>query len=314
MEIESTQDKRSGAGKIVVIIALILLVVADIFLLYNLFNKEEEISAKTKSITILKKTNDSLESQIATMQIEIDDLRKQLSESGELVGEKEKFISDLQKQLNSARIQLKNGGATDPKIQGSLKKQLAALKQEKDMKQAELDAKKRENDLLAQRNKILSDSLDGERKTGDKAKKEKGIVEKRLKESQALKADNIVAIPLKVSSSGKEKPVSKASKVTKVQIAFKLQQNLAAESGAKTIYMRVLGPDKSVITSNASETFTFDGDNLPYTNKKEITYDNKDTDIKLYFKKNSTAYTKGTYTVELYESSIMIGKTSFTLK
>ena len=313
MEIDSTQERRSGAGKIIVIVALIFLVVADIFLLYNLFDKDETIAKNEKSIKTLNVTKDSLESEIVTMQQEIDMLKKQLSDMGESTTAKEQELAKMTATLNRMKQALGSGGL-DPNVQSSLKKQLAALKQEKDSKQAELDAKKREIELLSSRNQQLKDSLENGKKETDKAKKDKGIVDKRLKESQALKADNIVAIPLKVSSSGKEKPVTKASKVTKVQIAFKIQQNLASEAGAKTLYMRVLGPDRSVITSNANETFTFDGDNLPYTDKKEIQYDNKDTNVKFNFKKGSTAYTKGNYTVELYEGGMMIGKTNFSMK
>lgn len=312
MEIDSTQERRSGAGKIIVIVALIFLVVADIFLLYNLFDKDETIAKNEKSIKTLNVTKDSLESVIVTMQQEIDMLKKQLSDMGESTTAKEQELAKMTATLNKMKQALGSGGL-DPKVQSSLKKQLAALKQEKDSKQAELDAKKREIEMLSSRNQQLKDSLENGRKETDKAKKDKSIVDKRLKESQALKADNIIAVPLKVSSSGKEKPVTKASKVTKVQIAFKIQQNLATESGAKTLYMRVLGPDRSVITSNANETFNFDGDKLPYTDKKEIQYDNKDTDVKFNFKKG-TAYTKGNYTVELYEAGMMIGKTNFSLK
>ena len=77
--------------------------------------------------------------------------------------------------------------------------------------------------------------------------------------------------------------------------------------------MRVLGPDRSVISTNTAETFTFDGDKLPYTEKKDINYENKDTDACINFKK-STEFSKGDYTCELYEGGMMIGKSKFTLK
>lgn len=314
MEMESTQERRSGAGKIIVIIALILLVAADIFLLYNLFDKDEEISRKSKSIKVLENTRDSLQVAINNMQLEIDQLKKQIQEMGDAGTVKDQEISKLQASLNRMKVLAANGGAPNAKMNDAIKKELAALREAKKRFETDFDALRRERDAYAAKNADLKDSLDMEKKNADKIKKDKGIVDKRLKESQALKADNVVAIALKVKSSGKESPVTKASRVNKVQVAFKVQQNLATDAGSKTIYMRVLGPDKSVITSNANNTFTFDGDNLPYTEKKEIQYENKDTDVKINFKKNNTAYTKGTYTVELYESSTMIGKTTFILK
>jgi hypothetical protein len=311
MEMESTQERRSGSSKVVVIIALLLLVAADVFLLYQLFNKNDEIKGQAVQIKSLNHTKDSLIVEINTLQQQIDDLKKQLQQSGDASVEKEAEIAKLQAQLNNAKRAVYSG---DPKMMAMAKKEMEKAVQLKKQYESEVIAAREERDAEKLKNQSLLDSLNAERQNGDKLKKDKGLLSKKIKEGSALKADAVGANPIQVKKSGKEVVTAKAKRVSKVKVCFKLQQNLVTEAGPKTIYMRVLGPERSVITSNANETFNFDGDKLSYTERKEVQYDNKDTDVCISWKKGGTEYAKGNYTVELYESGVQIGKGSFLLK
>ncbi|MSQ79559.1 MAG: hypothetical protein EXR21_07785 [Flavobacteriaceae bacterium] len=305
---EST-ERRSGSGKVIVIIALLLLVTADVFLLYQLFNKNDEIDKKEVSIKKLNEAKDSLVIEINTLTAQLADLKKENEGFGEKSAEFAKIIADLTARLSNAKRAAYSG---DPKLIAQAKKDMAEARKMKANFESEMATTRAELELARKKNVELNDSLGLTKTDAEKLKKDKGQLAKKIKESSALKADNILATPLKTGKKG-DKPTTKAKSASKVKICFKLQQNLVTDEGLKTIYLRVLGPDRSVISNNTNNTFNFDGDNLPYSEKKEVQYDNKDTDVCMNFKK-STAFAKGNYTMEIYEGGVIVGKSTFLLK
>lgn len=305
---EST-ERRSGSGKVIVIIALLLLVAADVFLLYQLFNKNDEIDKKEVSIKMLNVEKDSLVTEINTLTAQLADLKKENEGFGDKSADYEKTIADLTSRLNNAKRAVYSG---DPKLIAQAKKDMAEAKKMKSNFETEMAATRAELEFARKKNAELNDSLGITKTDAEKLKKDKGQLAKKIKESSALKADNIAAMPLKTGKKG-DKPTTKAKSTSKVKICFKFQQNLITDPGLKTVYLRVLGPDRSVISSNTNNTFNFDGDNLPYSEKKEVQYDNKDTDVCMNFKK-PTAFAKGSYTMEIYEGGVMVGKSTFMLK
>ena len=127
-----------------------------------------------------------------------------------------------------------------------------------------------------------------------------------------LRADGIVVTGVKFKSSGKEVIEKKAKNVQKLKICFTVLENLVVDKGLKNIYLRVLGPDKSVL-STSSGTFSFNGQQLPYTLKQEVNYENKKTEQCPYWEKGS-AFVKGKYSVEIYTEGNKIGASEFELK
>jgi hypothetical protein len=90
-------------------------------------------------------------------------------------------------------------------------------------------------------------------------------------------------------------------------------ENPMAKAGSKNVYMVVLKPDASVLTTSPSETFDAGGTNSQYSLVREIDYQNQTMDLCMYADVNADL-AKGTYVVQIYCEKALIGKTTFTLK
>ncbi len=310
MNMESTpQERKSGSSKVVVVVALILLIGADIFLLWQLFDTKEDFKDAKKTMVEQKDTIASLNIQIDELEAKLIALERQKEELGISDSTHQAEIDQLRKQIPLMRAAARGGNPTEiAKLKGDLKK--ANDKAETERMRAE--AARGDYTNLENASRATKDSLKRAQELAEKLGRDKSNLSKKIKEGSALKADNIIGMGIKVTSKG-EVPTPKARKANKIKVSFKLQQNLVADPGPKMIYMRVLDPSRQIITSNANEKFTFEGNELPFTQSQEIDYQNKDREVNLKCSK-ATAFVKGAYTVEIYESGLLIGKSSFTLK
>ncbi|MBK7684156.1 MAG: hypothetical protein IPJ26_17630 [Bacteroidetes bacterium] len=61
-------------------------------------------------------------------------------------------------------------------------------------------------------------------------------------------------------------------------------ENLVVEKGPKDIFVRVISPDGAVM-STTSETFIYNGQATLYTTKESIMYENRNTELCVYWEK-----------------------------
>lgn len=309
MNMEATPEKKGNSSKIVVIVALVLLIGADIFLLWQLFNQNKELNKRQTTLEQKDKKISELDGQIASLEKRIQELEAANKELEGVGVSKDEELETLRAQLATAK-RMRSVVGSDPTKLRQLQKQLEEMSMKVNKKQADFDGLKNDNEKAL---RTLRDSLNEARAIAEKRSSEASVLSKKIKEGAALKADNIVASPLRVKSGGQSTKVDKAKKTDVVKVAFKIQQNLVADAGERTVYMRLLDPGKQLITSNKNETFMYEGENMPFTSRKTINYENKDTEVSLTVKK-TTAWVKGRYVIEVYENGGLIGKSGFTLK
>ena len=109
-----------------------------------------------------------------------------------------------------------------------------------------------------------------------------------------------------------EMETSKSKSTQKIKTCFTILENLVVDKGPRDIYVRVLSPDGAVM-STSQETFDVNGQATLYTTKESIIYENRNTDLCVYWDKGGK-YTPGRYNIELYCDGSPIGATSLTLK
>jgi hypothetical protein len=86
--------------------------------------------------------------------------------------------------------------------------------------------------------------------------------------------------------------------------------------GRKNIYVCICRPDKIVVTKTKYDTFTFNGQILPYSIREDISYEGKSMNLCVKWTKrdNDKPAMKGTYTVTVYNEDKEIGSGTFQLK
>ena len=139
--------------------------------------------------------------------------------------------------------------------------------------------------------------------------KEKEILNTQVQLAKVLSAKNIVVDPQ--NKSGKYN--TKVNKVAKIKVCFTIRENSVAEAGTKDVYLRIIRPDEVVLPAGNGETFEFKGEQVIYSAKRQLEYENKDIDMCIFWDKNADLIA-GTYTVVLYAEGYEVGSATFTLK
>ena len=135
--------------------------------------------------------------------------------------------------------------------------------------------------------------------------------------ASVLKAYNLKAVGLRIRGEDREKVTYKARRVDRVKVCFTLSENPVAETGPKTIYIRIARPDRVIVTRGKDDAFAFEyqGQMINFTMKREIDYQNKAMDICLQWdKKSDEPAMKGIYDVAVFADGQEIGETQFQLE
>ena len=106
----------------------------------------------------------------------------------------------------------------------------------------------------------------------------------------------------------------RASKAEMVKCCFTLGTNTVTDAGGKTLYMRVISPDGSVLpASDGNNRFQFNGVEGEYSAKREVDYNNAPVDVCVFWTA-AGEMKSGHYNVEIYENKALVSKTGFDLK
>jgi hypothetical protein len=143
-------------------------------------------------------------------------------------------------------------------------------------------------DLKEENEKIRQQYSQEQERTRILAKDKEVLIEK-VSEASVLKAYNVTATGIRYTGSGREKITDKAKKVEKIKVCFTIGENKLVKSGIHTIIMQIIRPDNITVTQKVDGpyTFEFNGQLVEYTSKKEIQYQNEDTDLCLFWAKKS---------------------------
>ena len=152
-------------------------------------------------------------------------------------------------------------------------------------------------------------------------KGQKDALEQQTAEQQALIAKGSVLTATTMSAgavmlrnNGKQVDTDRAKKAEMVKCCFTLGQNSVTDAGDKTLYMRVISPDGSVLPAgDPNNRFKFNGVEGEYSAKREVNYQNQPVDACIFWNGSGEMRT-GQYVVEIYESGAKVSESKFTLK
>ena len=167
---------------------------------------------------------------------------------------------------------------------------------------------------------LTAENLSTKQELGE-VKGQKAALETQSAEQQAiiargsvLRSTVMTAGGIFERSSGKQVDTDRAKKATQVKCCFTVGENLTARPGNKTLYLRVISPDGSVLPAAGGDNrFQFNGVEGEYSAKRDIDYQNQPVEACIYWKAPG-AMASGQYVVEVYESGGQVGTTSFNLK
>ena len=109
------------------------------------------------------------------------------------------------------------------------------------------------------------------------------------------------------------KVTDRSSRARKLRACLSLIENSIAERGWRTVYIRVKGPDDILMTDNTGKVFTCGGEQMIYSEMREVDYQGEEVEICIYFAA-SEGFEKGKYTVDIYTEETKLGSAEMILK
>lgn len=167
------------------------------------------------------------------------------------------------------------------------------------------------NRLTAQQKEIIADVTQkynaASRQISNLSEEKKNLT-KTVTLAAQLDATNISVQP----TNKRGKTAKKVKDIVKFKINFSIVKNITAETGERTLYIRITKPDNDVLTKSPSNTFPYENRELVYSIKKYIEYNGEEQTVTVYWDVEEYLYA-GTYRVDIFADGTLIGSQSFSL-
>ena len=261
-----------------------------------------------------KKTNYEL---VQEFELEKEDLENQYTDFAKQYDELKMTVTNdslsvllEQEQLKTQRLleelrTVKSSNATEIR---RLKKELATLRKVMVGYINQIDSLNR---LTAQQKEIIADVT---KKYNAASRQISNLAEEKRNLTKTVTlAAQLDATNINVQALNKRGKTAKRVKdVVKFKINFAIVKNITAETGERTLFVRITKPDNDVLTKSAQNTFTYENRELAYSIKKYIEYNGEEQAVTVYWDVEEFLYA-GKYRVDIFAEGTLIGSQSFTL-
>ncbi len=136
--------------------------------------------------------------------------------------------------------------------------------------------------------------------------------EKESLSEQVAIASQLDATSIQMTGQNKRgKSAKKIKDVKKFAVSFVISRNITAQTGNKSIYVRITKPTNEPLTNGG--TFQYENRTLEYSAKKDIEYTGESVPVTVYW--DVTEFlSAGTYRVSIFADGHNIGNASFNFK
>lgn len=175
------------------------------------------------------------------------------------------------------------------------------------------DLKNNNASLMAERDSLKTTIKDANANSS-RLERQNSELSGKVKMASALKTSTLNITAIRHRSNGRETTVTRASTANKLHITFSVAPNSLAKKTLHDVFVRVIDATGNLVISDNGTLFTANGDDLQYTYRTGINFD--DTPDKLYTIEwtNPNPFQKGDYTILLYSGGYTMGQGSITLR
>lgn len=302
-------ENQGGNKKIywVIIGILLLLNGVAITLLVKENKAKTDITAQKDNLDAeYKKLNEQFEAQKQALEAE----KGKSSELDSLLNAKTAELEAKQQELKKAYASNKFNASKN----NEYKAQLATSQSEIDALKKRIEELTAQNQELSAKNIQIGLDLEKEKQTtaqqGETIKTQAQQIELgSLLQPQGLKIEGI-----KRKGNGKEVVVNRIKAAAELRVTFQTGENKILKPGPLKLYVRIINPRGETISvaDQGSGTLTTNtGETIQYTKPVDTEWDGNSKNVTVFWSQNIKD--AGTYTVEVYQGSYLIGKNSVEL-
>lgn len=281
-----------------IIIVGLLLVGGIAYLAYSLNMQKEENKAMQELAELDKK---EMENEYQQFAMQYSEMKTQINNDSivaQLTAEQEKTQQLLE--------ELKRTKSNDAREISRLKKELATVRAVLRSYMLEIDSLNRLNQNLTDENNRMKGQYAEATRQIEGLNTEKASLSEKVAIAAQLDA---IGINLQMKDK-RSKTTEKLKKAKTLQLNFSIARNVTAQSGMKTVYVRITSPTGATLAGGGS--FSYENRNLECSMKRTFEYNGNETPITLYWNINQ-AMVQGNYKVSIFADGNMIGRKSFNL-
>ena len=285
--------------KLIIIIILLIVIIGGVS--FFAFYQVQENKEMTELFAIEK---EEMENEYTTYATQYDELQVQINNDSL----REKLASE---QLRTQRLleelrQVKTSNAAEIM---RLKKELKTVRAVLRSYVIQIDSLNKINEALTTENKEVKKKYSEATRQINTLAKEKKTLNEKVTLAAQLDATNIIVQP----KNKRGKDAKKIKDTKKIAVSFTLVKNITAQTGERTLYIRIAKPDNEVLSKSASDTFSYENRSLAYSIKKYIEYTGEEQTVTVYWDVEEYL-PAGTYNVYIFADGTMIGQQSFSMK
>jgi hypothetical protein len=302
---EQSSFEEQGPRKGIVIIVISILLGTNALLLWQFFEKKNNLDVANRTIITTTAEKDALQTQLNEVKTEYEKIK---SENVSLQNELASKDDEIKTKVAEIQRLISLGG---PAQIAKAKAELAKLKEMNTVYAAQIDSLNAANAKLQTENQALTSNLTQEQSRNTLLSTENTKLANKVAAGSILKAYNMVVEGLRFKSNGKAIITNKAKQVEKVHATFRLSENRVLDEGPIDLYIVMHGPDGSVMSEQGN--FQAGGETKAYTVKQTVDYKNQEMPVDAVILKGMQ-FQKGNYKVEIYHSGQQIGSGAVELK
>ncbi|MDM1295584.1 hypothetical protein HX021_14935 [Sphingobacterium sp. N143] len=296
------EERKKDSSKIYFFIIAIAALLATNIYFYVKFKTNGE---KVYALTVEK---ENLQVQIDRIEAELDKIDV---ENVQLTPEMTVQKEDSRTEIAELRQKLENKSITPMDIDEAQRK-INQLKKQVDTYRINVQRLIQENQILSKQNSNLSESVVEKDKQITSLVTTNSELKEKVATASALKVSEISINGLAIKKNGKESVEERAKRVDKLKINFTIVDNELAKNGERDIFVRIIDPQGNLIVQG-DHIFFVHGEKLQYTFKHKIMFTNKGEDYIVYWAADG-GFSKGAYTVLLYEDNAIMGRSTIVLR
>lgn len=288
-------DKERRNNLIIIILSALLLIVIVVFVYQHGENQ--------KMMDSLNKEKASIQAELGTLMTNYDSLHTNnealQSELSNAQGKVKDLLTEVEQVKRVSYDQINQYRQEVTTMRNIMKNYIV-----------QIDSLNRRNELLMAENAQVKENFAQSESKNQQLEKEKQHLQEKIKEAAQLEATELVAVG--INARGKE--AESARRAEQIRVSFVLSKNVTAPRGNKTIYVRIQKPNQVLLQQSASDLFQFEDLKIPYSAKREVTYEGNALPVNIFWDNRGQEFMAGEYTIDIFADGNNIGTTKFTMK
>src|SRR5690606_29349238 len=292
-------DFRERTPQLIAVIGVLAIVLAIV--IGFLVNKNAEIEDMQQQFTLDKQ---ELEDEYEAISLQYEGFKFSVQNDSllyKLENERAKVMR-LQEELRMTK-------ATDQAEIRRLKDELATLRKILRSYIHQIDSLNRLNEELRAENRQITRQFNETSRTLSQVSQEKEQLSEKVSLAAQLVATNIAVKA--VNDRGREQ--SRLSRSSQFVVAFTIARNITTEPGERTIYVRLLTPDGTVLSKSPNDKFPYENSEILYSMKRIVEYGGEEIPVTMYWDIEEFLM-PGTFKADIFADGHHIGSHSFLME